>query len=82
MIFAVASMVIMSHGGEGDRLQGHVWALWTVFAGVCLALVLRFMVVVFSGPLFSVVRYFFDGMGCFSLDLAWVYVATDHEGPR
>jgi uncharacterized protein involved in response to NO len=44
MTFAVASMVILSHAGEGDRLKGPLWILWVVGIGVAAALVQRILV--------------------------------------
>ena len=41
MIFAVATMVILSHAGEGERLKNPLWALRAAAAGAFLALGLR-----------------------------------------
>lgn len=41
MIFAVATMVVLSHAGEGWRLQRPLWVLRVVSAGVATALVAR-----------------------------------------
>jgi uncharacterized protein involved in response to NO len=43
MIFAVATMVVLSHAGEGERLKKPLWALRFAAAGVILALLFRFI---------------------------------------
>jgi len=47
MTFSVASMVILSHSGEGARLKRPLWILWMVGLGIGAAMVQRIMVAFF-----------------------------------
>ncbi len=44
MIFAIASMVIMSHAGEGERLNSGVWIIPLVAVGIILSLIGRLLI--------------------------------------
>lgn len=45
MTFAVATMVVMSHAGAGERLRQPLWILWAILLGLALAVVKRVMVI-------------------------------------
>ncbi len=57
MIFAIASMVIMSHAGEGDRLASGVWIIPAVTFGVLVSLVIRLLVGVFPDLYFQLLAF-------------------------
>ncbi len=43
MTFAVASMVILSHSGHGERLKRPLWVLWLIGSGVAAAVIQRML---------------------------------------
>lgn len=53
MTFSVGSMVIMSHSGAGQRLQGHLWILWVVAAGIAMAVIKRLAVIAYPNSYFQ-----------------------------
>lgn len=46
MVFAVATMVVMSHAGEGETLRRPLWIFWVVALGIALAIFKRAAVIV------------------------------------
>jgi len=53
LTFAIATMVILSHAGEGERLHTPIWILWIVALGISLALLKRAAVVMFPDAYFK-----------------------------
>ncbi len=53
MTFAVASMVIMSHAGEGHRLQKPLWIFWMIGLGLAAVVFQRAAVVIFPDRYFQ-----------------------------
>ena len=66
MVFAVGTMVVMSHAGEGARLRQPLWIVKVVGAGVSLAVLLRLGADMMP-------RHFFPLLGAASL--AWLIAA-------
>ncbi len=55
MVFAVATMVILSHAGKGDELRRPLWIFWVVGFGVLTAVLKRVAVVFFPDDYFHLV---------------------------
>ncbi len=53
LIYAIATMVIMSHAGQRDQLSRRLWVLWVVAIGILLALTKRFVVIFFPDVFFK-----------------------------
>lgn len=53
MTFSIATMVVMSHAGEGQRLRGHLWILWVIVIGLALALFKRVTAIFFPDAYFN-----------------------------
>ncbi|MCR4336760.1 MAG: NnrS family protein [Candidatus Omnitrophica bacterium] len=47
MTFAIATMVILSHGGQAERLKKPLWVLWVVFVALVFTLLKRMSVIFF-----------------------------------
>lgn len=45
LTFAIGTMVVLSHAGEGEKLHGPLWILWIVVLGIAMALFKRAAVV-------------------------------------
>lgn len=52
LTFAIASMVILSHAGAGEKLQRPLWILWVVLAGIALTLMKRIVLIWFPDAYF------------------------------
>jgi uncharacterized protein involved in response to NO len=63
MAFAVAAMVILSHGGQAEHLKRPLWVLWVVAFALGFALLKRLMVIFYPDAFFR-----FAGMAA----AAWV----------
>ncbi|MBL8013231.1 MAG: NnrS family protein [Candidatus Omnitrophica bacterium] len=57
MTFSVASMVILTHAGAIELLRKPLWVLWTVAAGLTIALAERFLAVIFADQYFRWLGY-------------------------
>jgi hypothetical protein len=57
MIFAVATMVILTHAGAIDILKKPLWILWTVGAALAISLAERFLAVLFADHYFKLLGY-------------------------
>ena len=53
MTFAIATMVVLSHGGESEKLQRSLPILWMVAIGIAIALSLRSIAVFFTSLYFN-----------------------------
>ncbi len=53
MTFSIATMVVMSHAGEGEKLRGSPWILWVVVVGLALALLKRITAIFFPDVYFN-----------------------------
>ncbi|MFA5059846.1 MAG: NnrS family protein [Candidatus Omnitrophota bacterium] len=67
MVYAIATMVIMSHAGEGERLQKPLWIFWMIGLGTVIVLIKRSFVAFFPDQYFQ-----FLGMAA----AVWLIVAT------
>lgn len=57
MTFAVGSMVVMSHAGQGERLNAPLWVLYAVAVGIILALLNRLAVGLFPDFYFQILGF-------------------------
>jgi uncharacterized protein involved in response to NO len=53
MTFAIATMVVMSHSGAGERLHQPLWILWAVICGIALAVIKRTVVIFYPEIYFT-----------------------------
>ncbi|MDO8580066.1 MAG: NnrS family protein [Candidatus Omnitrophota bacterium] len=53
MTFAIATMVVLSHGGEAEQLKKPIWVLWVVLGAILFTLFKRLAVIFFPGAFFK-----------------------------
>lgn len=53
LTFAIATMVVMSHSGAGERLRQPLWILWAVICGIALVVVKRIAVIFYPEIYFT-----------------------------
>ncbi len=71
MTFAISSMVIMSHAGEGQKLNRGIWVLPAVAAGIFLTLMNRLAVGVFPDLYFQILGW----AAVIWISSAWIWLA-------
>ena len=67
MTFSIATMVIMSHAGEGSAMRRPLWILWLVAIGLAMTISKRVLVIWYPDKYFS-----FLGLAA----LVWIFVSV------